>query len=144
MTITRPIPEPPLPIWEDELFDTKLEADLRASIENTRRADLPRDLATAHPTRPVLVKEQQHHQTTSSASETLSASTLTGLISGCGVAVIDGYLAMKDYAAAKGLDLAELHHKGIDLQDLISTLVIHVQRTSEIESREAGARRYKR
>lgn len=69
---------------------------------------------------------------------------LSGLMASCGVAAIDGYLAMKDYAGAKGLDLAELHHKGVDLQDLISTLIIHVQKQAESESRESAARRYKR
>jgi len=44
MTITRPIPEPPLPLWEDEFYDTKLEAELRASIDQARKAHLPRDL----------------------------------------------------------------------------------------------------
>jgi hypothetical protein len=57
------------------------------------------------------------------------------LIAGCGIAAIDGYLAMRDYAAAKGVDLVELHHKGIDLQDLVSTLVIHTQRMAEMEAR---------
>lgn len=137
MTITRPIPEPPLPLWEDEFFDTKLKAALKASIDQARKAHLPRRDLPPTP-RPMLCTP------TVSASETLDASTLTGLISGCGVAVIDGYLHMKEYAAAKGLDLAELHHKGIDLQDLMSTLIIDLRRQSEMEGREAGARRYKR
>ena len=142
MTITRPIPEPPLPLWEDEFYDTKLEAELRASIDQARRSHLPRDLPPA-PNRPMLLRDQQH-QPSVSASETLDASTLTGLISGCGVAVIDGYLHMKEYAAAKGLDLAEFDQKGINFQDLLSTAIIHTQRLAEMEIRESGVRRYKR
>lgn len=136
MTITRPIPEPPLPLWEDEFYDTKLEAELKASIDQARKTHLPRDLPPAP--RPMLCTP------TVSASETLDASTLAGLISGCGVAVIDGYLHMKEYAAAKGLDLAEFDQKGINFQDLLSTAIIHTQRLAEMEIREAGARRYKR
>ena len=46
---------------------------------------------------------------------------------------------MKDYAAAKGLDLVEMHHKGIDLQDLISTLIIDLR-----QSEPKDAKRWKR
>ena len=66
------------------------------------------------------------------------------LIAGCGVAAIDGYLAMRDYAASKGIDLVELHHKGIDLQDLVSTLIIHLQKQAEAEARNSFNPRYKR
>ena len=74
----------------------------------------------------------------------MASSTLAQLIGGCGVAAIDGYLVMRDYAAGKGLDLVELHHKGIDLQDLISTLIIHQQKMAELEGRQPGAQRWKR
>ncbi len=118
--------EPPPVLWEESLLDSKLEAQLTQSIEQARRDHLPRDLPAA----PVNI---QHFQPTTHAQ----------LIAGCGIAAVDGYLATRDYATAKGLDLIELHHKGIDLQDLISTLVIHTQRMAEMESRQPAAR-YKR
>lgn len=116
--------EPPPQVWEESLLDSRLEAQLTQSIENARAAHLPRDLAA-----PQLIRQQD--QTTTTHAQ---------LIAGCGIAAIDGYLAARDYAAAKGLDLIELHHKGIDLQDLISTLVIHSQKMTELESRQPAGR----
>ena len=121
------------PVWEDGLLDSKLEAQLTQSIRDARTAHLPRDLAAERPG-PIAVSSQIHPN-----------ATLAQLIGGCGIAAVDGYLAMKDYAAAKGLDLVEMHHKGIDLQDLISTLVIHTQKMSEQESRATQeSKRWKR
>ena len=132
-------------VWEPGLLDSKLESDLTRSIENARRAEsLPQEVPSAQ-TGPVPVggtgtDRQQRPNPTPSAKETVASSTLAQQVGGCGIAVIDGYLTMKDYAAQRGLDLVELHHKGIDLQDLISTLIIGLQ----YESRDTGARRYKR
>ncbi len=103
-----PLTEPGPTFWEDGLLDSRLEAQLAQSIENVQRPSLPR-VQTA-----VL-----------DANRLLQSTTLTGLLAGCGVAAIDGYLAIKDYAAAKNLDLIEFKNKGIDLQDLISTLIIN-------------------
>lgn len=129
-------------VWDDGLLDSKLEPDLTASIENARRESLPRVHTAAQPIRPASADSHICQQST--ALSTAANSTLSQLIGGCGVAAIDGYLAMKDYAASKGLDLVELHHKGIDLQDLLSTLVIHTQRMAELEGRATGAQRWKR
>lgn len=119
----------PLPlIWEPGLLDSKIEVQLSQSIENARSRHLPRDLSSAQ----------------SQITEQLQTNSLSGLMASCGVAAVDGYLAIKDYATAKGLDLAELHHKGIDLQDLISTLVIHTQKMAEMEGRQSAGQRYKR
>lgn len=128
-------------LWEPGFLDSKLEADLTASIDKARIDSLPRDSQAAP--RPVLIRESSQPQFTPSAAETIATSSHAQLIGGCGAAAVDGYLYMRDYAASKGLDLAEIHHKGIDLQDLISTLVIHTQRVAEMESR-AGNQRYKR
>lgn len=117
--------------WEPGLLDT---------IERTRVDSLPRDSQTAP--RPVLIKESRP-QFTPTAGETIATSSHAQLIGGCGAAAVDGYLYMRDYAASKGLDLAEIHHKGIDLQDLVSTLIIHLQKQAEMEGR-AGNQRYKR
>ncbi len=129
--------EPPAPLWEDGLLDTKLEAQLTQSIQDARAAHLPRDLAAPQPNiRAIagLPYTQEQPQLTTHAQ----------LIAGCGIAAIDGYLAARDYAASKGLDLIEMKHKGIDFQDLISTLVIHTQKMAEMESRQPAAARYKR
>ena len=115
------------PVWEDGLLDSKLEAQLTQSIRDARTAHLPRDLAAERPG-PIAVSSQIHPN-----------ATLAQLIGGCGIAAVDGYLAMKDYAAAKGLDLVEMHHKGIDLQDLISTLIIDLR-----QSEPKDAKRWKR
>ena len=116
-------------VWEDGLIDSKIEAQLTESIRIAKPAHLPRDLPA-----PQHTKAEQPHVTTT-ATDTLSDATLTQLIAGCGIAVVDGYLAMRDYATAKGVDLVELHHKGIDFQDLVSTAMIHVQRMAEMEGR---------
>ena len=121
-------PNGPLPhVWEDGLLEIRV----------ARPAPLPLVEPTApnHPGGGTI-----RLQTITSGKETLAESTLTQPIAGCGIAAIDGYLAMRDYAAAKGLDLAELHHKGIDFQDLLSTVIIHVQKTAEMEGRATGAR----
>lgn len=138
MKFNAPTEPPPVP-WESGLLDSRIEAQLTQSIENARHGHLPRDFRLAHP-----VKKFEQPQIIASPGETLSSTTLSGLMASCGVAAVDGYLAIKDYATSKGLDLAEFHHKGIDLQDLISTLVIHTQRMAEMESRASGAQRYKR
>lgn len=123
-----PLTEPGPTFWEDGLLDSRqdtLEAKLTQSIENNlRRSSLPRVQTAAHSNEQPLTQ--------------LQSTTLTGLVAGCGVAAIDGYLAIKDYAAAKNLDLAEFHHKGIDLQDLLSTLIINVSQQS------TNGQRYKR
>lgn len=133
--------EPAPMIWEPELLDSKLEADLTRSIANARSgADEfrpvpppPRFNQTEQPIRQA--------NSTPTAFETVESSSLAQLVGGCGIAVVDGYLHMKEYAATKGLDLAEMHHKGIDAQDLISTLLINCQRKADQES---GAKRWKR
>lgn len=123
--------EPPPPIWDDSFQDSLLEAQLTQSIQDARATHLPREFS-----RPAPIKQ---------ITERIQPNTpYANLIAGCGIAAIDGYLAARDYAASKGLDLVELHHKGIDLQDLISTLVIHSQKAAEIESRQQPAARYKR
>ena len=128
-----PLEEYPPYFWEDGLLDSKLEAQLTQSIRDARTAHLPRDLAAERPG-PIAVSSQIQH-----------TPTLTQLVAGCGVAAVDGYLAMRDYAAGKGLDLVEIHHKGIDLQDLLSTLIIHQQKQSEQESRATQeTKRWKR
>jgi hypothetical protein len=122
-------PEERPPVWEDGLLDSRLEAQLAQSIRDARAGHLPRDFQTERPG-PIAVSSQIHPN-----------ATLAQLIAGCGIAAVDGYLAMKDYAAGKGLDLVEMHHKGIDLQDLISTLIIDLRQS---EGREANAKRWKR
>ena len=130
---------PPI-LWDDGLAETKLEAELRASLDDARKAKAP----AVSPT-------EASHQTTAtnvqpitSAGETLASSDHSQLIAGCGIAAVDGYLQVRDYAAKRGLDLIEFHHKGIDLQDLISTLVIHTQRMAELEAGAGSARRFRR
>jgi hypothetical protein len=120
--------EPAPTVWEPGLLDSKLEADLTRWIENARSSGPPpRFNQTA--LSPLKLEDQRKQHT-----------TLAQQVAGCGIAVIDGYLSMKDYAAQRGLDLAEFHHKGIDLQDLLSTVLIGMQ----YDSRDSGARRYKR
>jgi hypothetical protein len=123
-------------LWDDgPWYDSILEANLAQSIENARRDSLPRVSHAAHKPVPIggIGTEQDGVNLTGSTG-------LSQQVAGCGIAVIDGYLTIKDYAAERGLDLVELHHKGIDLQDLISTLLIGLQ----YESRDTGARRFKR
>lgn len=128
---------PPLPNWEEDDFsDSIVEAQLKASIANVQRESLPRVQPAAQPgPRLTTIREQQTQSTSPDAD----------LIASCGIAAIDGYLQMRAYAATKGLDLVEFHHKGIDLQDLISTLVIQQQRRAEMEERQSsGSRRFSR
>ena len=80
----------------------------------------------------------------SQVSQIQSNPSFSQLIAGCGAAIIDGYLDLKQYAASKGLDLVEFHHKGIDFQDLLSTLIIDARKQAEQEGREPGTRRWKR
>ncbi len=126
--------QPPLPNWEEDDFsDSIVEAQLKASIANAQRESLPRVQPAAQPIHRPTVVMSRHEQST--PADAVGESTHTQLIAGCGIAAVDGYLQIRDYAASKGLDVAELHHKGIDLQDLISTLVIHTQRMAEMEVR---------
>ena len=106
--------------WDD------LESLLEQSLSSVRRESLPR-VQPAATVAEFPNREQPH--------ATAPESPLAHLIADCGIAAIDGYLRMREYAASKGLDLVEIHHKGIDLQDLVSTLVIHQQRTAELETR---------
>ena len=124
---------PPLPAWnEDDFSDSIVEVQLKASIADARTGHLPRDLPAASPQpRPELVNAIRPEQSTSPDAQ---------LIAQCGCDAIDGYLEMREYAAAKGLDLVEFHHKGIDLQDLISTLIIQQQKRAELA---AGGRKWK-
>jgi hypothetical protein len=118
-------------LWDDleQILEASL-AQVRAKVipvpEIPRPIPTPISLSTATPQ--------------STASETGSTG-LSQLVAGCGVAAVDGYLAMREYAESKGVALIDFQRDGIDLQDLLSTLVIHVQREGE---REAGARRWKR
>lgn len=121
---------------------SKLEVDLEASIHHTRQPlpspEVPNcRVIRTHSNKPLI--DQQN-----SASETVEHYDLAQLVAGCGVAAIDAYLTMRDYAQSKGLDLIEFHHKGIDLQDLLSTLIIHTQRKAEMERSGTAAARYKR
>ena len=130
-----------LDLWEPT--PANLETLLEASISAARRTKTsPETFPSAPPITPLRIS--QIPRQTITASETVASSTLAQLIGGCGVAAIDGYLVMRDYAAGKGLDLVELKHKGIDLQDLISTLIIDLQKRTEQEGRAAGAQRWKR
>ena len=133
---------PPPPInWEDGTLEDLLSASikLKAARSGFHASPPPRNSeAESLNVRPIDHQEERKH---SSASETLAHCSLEQLIVGCGIAAIDGYLKMREYAKSKGLDLVELHHKGIDLQDIISTLVIFQQRMSESES---PARRFRR
>lgn len=126
------------PCWNDGIYyDTVLEAQLDASLEAARRAPPPAVEPAAHTHTLNPISAQPHRIATMPPNSVTHAE----LIAGCGIAAIDGYLQMRDYAAGKGLDLVELKHKGIDLQDLVSTLIIDLQKRNEAAE---PARRYRR
>lgn len=144
---TQPFPEPDF--WNDGIYyDTVLEAQLQASIEEEYQKQKARQIVeSAAPlhTEPIQPNQTaQYSQPHRIAIMPEAESTLAQLMSGCGIAAVDGYLTIRDYATSKGLDLIEMKHKGIDFQDLVSTLIIHQQKMAELEGREVGARRWKR
>ena len=112
-------PTDPAPLqWDD------LETILEASLTQVRARTSP-EISKPVPT-PIQSVSAIAQHTTETGSTGLSQ-----LVAGCGVAAVDGYLAMREYAASKGVALLEFQRDGIDLQDLLSTLVIHVQRENE-------------
>jgi hypothetical protein len=120
----------PAPLqWDD------LETILEASLTQVRARSLPRVEPAPTPISAQRITLPQQQSTTETGQTGLSQ-----LVAGCGVAAVDGYLAMKAYATSKGVSLMEFGRDGIDLQDLLSTLVIHVQRENEA----GAARRWKR
>jgi hypothetical protein len=123
-----------------------MTAVLEASIQHAKIAKQP-DAFEALPTEyaqrvnpsgvtpaaqpgPTLVSAEQPKDT---AVDTIRHTGLSQLFAGAGIAVIDAYIAMRDYAISKDLDLVDIKNKGINLQDLISTAVIHTQRMAELE-----------
>ena len=85
---------PPLPNWEEDDFsDSIVEAQLKASIANARRENPSQGpLPAAQPgPRLTTIRGQQEQSTSPDAS----------LIASCGIAAIDGYLQMREYAATK-------------------------------------------
>lgn len=144
---TQPFPDPDL--WNDGevYYQTELESKLAASIElehQKQKARKPMSEAAA-PSHTEPIQQSQTAQYSQNHRIAIMMPTtehqpLAQLMSGCGIAAVDGYLTIRDYATSKGLDLIELHHKGIDLQDLVSTLIIHTQRVAEMD----GARRLRR
>lgn len=142
---TQPFPEPNY--WNDGeiYYDTVLEAQLQASIEEEHQKQKARqphaEAATPSHTEPPAKLAAQYSQTHGIAIMPSGGETeLSRLMSGCGIAAVDGYLTIRDYAQSKGLDLIELHHKGINFQDILSTLIIHTQRMAEMD----GGRRFRR
>lgn len=145
---TQPFPDPDL--WSDGevYYQTELESKLAASIEEqhykrkTRQTPTQGESAAPSHTEPIqqsqMAQYSQPHRI--AVMPAIENQPLAQLMSGCGIAAVDGYLTIRAYAASKGLDLIELHHKGIDLQDLVSTLIIHTQRVAEMD----GARRFRR
>lgn len=143
----QPFPEPDL--WNDGevYYQTELESKLAASIEleyQKQKARLDSDKPTApshtEPIQPSQTAQYSQPNRIAIMMPTAEHQPLAQLMSGCGIAAVDGYLTIRDYATSKGLDLIELHHKGIDLQDLVSTLIIHTQRVAEMD----GGRRFRR
>jgi len=95
-------------VWEYDLWEPSamnLESLLEASIakEKARRAS---EAIAAQPV-PISKEQKVQNNCTPSSIETVAQSTHAQLIGGCGIAAIDGYLAMRDYAASKGIDLVE-------------------------------------
>jgi hypothetical protein len=121
----------PPTIWHEPEF--QLEAQLEASIEQARTRTPPPRFTDPAPA-PTIIRTKN-----TNAAETLQNSTLAQLVSGCGIAAIDGYIAIRDYAAEKGVDLRDVKDRGIDLQDLISTLLINLAKAGE----QGGQRKWK-
>ena len=113
-------------LWDDgiQYYDSELEAQLSASLKQKRGPDQssPSDRPA-----PVAIN--------ATCLNTGQYTPYADQIAGSGVAIIDAYLTIREYAHAKGLHLAEIGQNGIDLQDLISTLIIDSQRKAEQQPR---------
>jgi hypothetical protein len=132
---------PPPTWWEIETLESQLEASI---LQAKQRAETPWPAAAITPKYPPpRIISADRDYPTAPAVETLQGASLGQLIAGCGIAAIEGYIAFKDYADANGVDLRDIKDRGIDLQDLISTLVIHTQKMAEQEQRQGQAGRWK-
>lgn len=131
---------PPPTWWEIETLESQLEASI---FQAKQRAEMPRPATITPKCPPPRIISADRDYPTAPAAETLQGASLGQLIAGCGIAAIEGYIAFKDYADAHGVDLRDIKDRGIDLQDLISTLVIHTQKMAEQEQRNGQAGRWK-
>ena len=107
-----------------------LENQLVRSIDQAKkaqRASSSQDSPAAPPATAQLTTQQPSNVT---ALTTVGQTGLSLLLAGCMTAAIDGAVLARDYAHSKGLTLA-LSEESI--QDLATSLLIHVQRMAELE-----------
>lgn len=86
--------------------------------------------AATQPTRtnePLPLPQHQNHST---AIDTIHHTGLSQLLAGCMTAAIDAAVLARDYAHSKGLTISLTEQS---VQDLATTLLIHVQRMAELE-----------
>jgi len=117
-----------------------LEQKLQASIDQQQQTKAQRENPskstpatqsnnTAEPSTVATSVQQQSHL---SALDTIRHSTLSQLLSGCMIAVIDSIKTGKAYAESHGMTLNLTESS---TQDLVTSALIHVQRMAELECR---------
>jgi len=117
-----------------------LEQKLQASIDQQQQTKAQRENPskstpatqsnnTAEPSTVATSVQQQSHL---SALDTIRHSTLSQLLSGCMIAVIDSIKTGKAYAESQGMTLNLTESS---TQDLVTSALIHVQRMAELECR---------
>jgi hypothetical protein len=118
---------------------TDLESKLQASIDHASQQKAQRDPASqASPAAPAQQSNgvspatplQPNHHT--AVVDPSGQTGLSQLLGGCMIAAIDAAVLARDYAHAKGLTIALTEES---IQDLTSTLMIHVQKMAELECR---------
>lgn len=115
---------PTIPLWDDAAyFETELEAKLAASLKMQQREPVA--------TSPEIYDRPAPPPTPIRSAVQSNDTTYEKLIAGCGIATIDAYLAIRDYASSKSLSLTELKANGFDLQDMLSTLIINHQKAEQ-------------
>ena len=121
-TVTPQIAEPP----------TMLENQLVRSIDEAKQQKAQRASSSPDtPAAPTSANAQVVQQPSNiTALTTVGQTGLSLLLAGCMTAAIDGVVLARDYAHSKGLTLA-LSEESI--QDLATSLLIHVQRMAELE-----------
>jgi hypothetical protein len=129
-----PAPQPQTPF---DAMPTDLERKLQASIDQATQQKAQRAFASRPPAAPTqqsteTLVNNAPQQSNGNALDAVGHTGLSQLLAGCMVAAIDAAVLARDYAHAKGLTVALTEES---IQDLTSTLMIHVQKMAELECR---------
>jgi hypothetical protein len=127
-----------------EELPSELERQLLSSIQQQKAQRAP-NLSQSTPATPATttiatvegsnqgaLPQQQQQQPYLNALTTISQSSLSQLLGGCLIAAIDAVADASIYAQNKGINL---HLTESSMQDLTTSLLIHLQRMAELECR---------